>query len=127
MQPVDNFKCIVYIFDTGKIQSSFYGEVVFAKIVGGKEITHNPRKTIFSHGDLFNSNIYSDISPFMIRDELCTLGKNERYDNVLYGVLIEDIETAIAIKIDQRMKNDFPAYVGMTTIDIESTDSRKQF
>ncbi|MCL2364581.1 MAG: hypothetical protein FWC71_07965 [Defluviitaleaceae bacterium] len=127
MQSVDNFKCVVYIFDTGKIQSSFYGDVVFSKLIGGKEITHNTRKIVFSHGDLFNSNIYSDISPFMINDELCSLNKNERYDNILYGVLVEDIETKIAINIDQRMKDDFPAYIGMTTIDIKSTDLRKQF
>ena len=56
-------RMIVLVFDTGKIDDSFYGGVVFKNIVSGNEIFQNPQKTVFSHGDLFNSGIYSDISP----------------------------------------------------------------
>lgn len=41
--------------------------------------------------------------------------------------VLEDIEQHIAIEIDSRLKRTFPAYIGMTTIDIQTTDSRKQF
>lgn len=120
-------RIIVLVFDTGKIDNSFYGGVVFENMVRGKEIMLNPRKAVFSHGDLFNGGIYADIAPFTIRDDICTIKKAERYANILYGVLIEDITTNVAIKIDKRMKDEFPAYVGMTSVDIKSSDSRKQF
>ena len=124
---VSDARMIVFLFDTGKIDDSFYGKVVFGNLVLGKEILLNPGKTILSQGDLFGNGIYTDVSPFIIRDDICTIKRNEHYENVLYGVLIEDITANIAIDIDQRMKQDFPAYIGMTSINTKSSDSRKQF
>ncbi|MEG1726024.1 MAG: hypothetical protein RR313_11575 [Anaerovoracaceae bacterium] len=122
------YSMIALIFDSGKINNSFYGDAVFENIIKGKEITSNKRKIIFSIGDIFDRNVYSDISPFLIRDELCTISKEqERYEDILFAVLLEDIDKEIAINIDLRLKKEFTPYIGMTLVDRNSTDSRKQF
>lgn len=89
----------------------------------------NKYKTVFSVGDVLDRSIYVDTNPFIIRDEICTVGKynQEKYKGVIYGSLVEDIEIEIAINIDKRMTADFPAYIGMTWVDPKSTDQRKQF
>lgn len=121
--------CIIaFFFDSGKIDDCFYGDIVFKNIIDGKEIANNSYKIVFSEGDIFDRNIYDDISPFIIRDKMCTIEKNkERYADVLFAFLLEDIEVKIAIDIDTRLKSNFSAYLGMTSIDIESSDTRKQF
>ena len=42
-----------YIFDSGRIESSFYGEAVFENMLKGKELSKNPAKIIVSLGDIF--------------------------------------------------------------------------
>ena len=69
----NNPHIIVMLFDSGKINSSFYGEKTFEKFIEGEEISHNPYKVIFFVGDLFDRNIYDDITPFLINDNLCTI------------------------------------------------------
>lgn len=121
--------CIVaLLFDSGKIDNCFYGEHVFEKIISGKEVSKNGNKIVVSSGDIFSTEIYNDISPFIIRDELCSIEKeNNRYKDIIYGVLLEDISFKTAKEIDKRIKGEFSAYIGMTSIDYNSKDSRKQF
>lgn len=122
------YSMIALIFDSGKISDGFYGDTIFENIIKEKEVVSNRRKIIFSISDIFDKNIYSDISPFIIRDELCTISREqERYENILFAVLLEDIDKAIATNIDLRLKEEFTPYIGMTSIDSNSTDSRKQF
>lgn len=119
---------IALIFDSGRIDNLFYGDTVFENIISGKEVVSNRRKIVFSIGDILGWNAYSDISPFLIHNELCTISKGQkRYENVLFTVLLEDIDRKIAIDIDLRLKKEFAPYIGMTSIDRDSTDSRKQF
>lgn len=125
---VNKLNFIAFLFDSGKIEESFYGETVFSKFIEGLEISNNSHKVIFSVGDIFDRHIYSDITPFTIRNEICTIEKSEKqYENMLFAFSVEDIETQIAISIDERLKTDFSAYIGMTSIDAKSTDKRKQF
>lgn len=119
---------LAYFFDSGKVGDSFYGNVIFEQIIKGKELTCNNYKTVFSVGDVLNDDIYDDISPFVINDDLCTVNRQrERYLDCLFAVVIEDIEIEIAKKIDARLKTGCSAYIGVTSIDVESTDERKQF
>lgn len=125
---INERRMVAFFFDSGRIHESFYGEVVFNNFIEGMEIIENSYKIIFSIGDIFDNNIYDDITPFIVRDDICTIKKNKnRYIGTLFVFLLEDIETKIAISIDERLKNVFSAYLGMTSIDIKSTDRRKQF
>ncbi|MEE0680655.1 MAG: hypothetical protein ACLVML_05575 [Candidatus Gastranaerophilaceae bacterium] len=126
--PIKTNAMIAFVFDSGKISSSFYGDAVFESIIKGKEIVANSKKIVFSVGDIFDKSIYDDITPYIVRDELCTIPREqEKYEGILYAVLMEDIDEAIALNIDLRLKNEFKPYIGMTSIDIESSDARKQF
>ena len=51
----------------------------------------------------------------------------DRCRDYIFAVLIEDISVNNAIKLDKRIKEECIAYLGMTSIDIDSTDVRKQF
>ena len=119
---------VALLFDTGKIDDCFYGEYIFEKIISGKEVSKNGYKIVVSLGDILSEEIYDDISPFIIRDELCSIEKeNTRYKDRIYGVLLEDISFKTAKEIDTRIKDELPAYIGMTSIDYNSKDPRKQF
>ena len=126
---VQNRNMIAFLFDTSKIEEAFYGEVVFENFIDGMEIAGNKYKTVFSIGDIINRGICVDVNPFIIRDRICTIGKDnqEKIKGTIFVFLVEDIEEEIAIRIDQRMKSGFSAYIGMTTVDPNSTDERKQF
>lgn len=125
---IESGKIIAFIFDSGKIDDCFYGNIVFKNIFSGKEVMTNPRKIIVSLGDIMDYNVFNDITPYVIRNELCTIKKcEERYKNNLFVFLLEDIDAAIAQRIDARLHKNFNAYVGMTSVDINSTDVRKQF
>lgn len=121
---MENLCMITFLFNIKKIKDSFYGNVAFENIIKGKELLNNENKVIISDGDIFDREFYNDVSPFIIRDKLCTINKNE---NDIYAILIEDITINNAKKIDERMKKNFSAYLGMTSVDISSTDKRKQF
>lgn len=119
---------VAFLFDSGKIENSFYGEEIFEYIVKGNELSNNISKVVVSEGDIFRKEIYDDITPFIIRDDLCTVKKmDEKCRDYIYTVLIEDISVDNAKKIDKRIKEECYAYFGMTSIDINSTDIRKQF
>ena len=128
MKDSNELKIIAFFFDSSMIDDPFYGDVVFENIIKGKEITFNSSKIVFSRGDIVHKTAYDDVNPFIIKNDLCTINKsNKRFSKYIYVCMLEDIEQQIAIKIDSRLKETFPAYVGMTSIDIQSTDSRKQF
>lgn len=117
-----------FLFDSGKIGDSFYGEKVFEYIIMGNELLDNMNKVVVSIGDIFHREIYNDITPFVINDELCTINKTiEKCSNYIFAVLIEDVFVNNAKAIDKRIKEDCSAYLGMTSIDVNSTDDRKQF
>lgn len=119
---------IAYIFDSGKIESSFYGDIVFRYIFQGKEIMNNPGKVVISLGDIVDIHAYEDITPYLIRNDLCTIVRNkEGYKNNLFVFLIEDIDAEIAKHINARLHKESGAYIGMTSVDVTSTDVRKQF
>ena len=127
---MENLCMITFLFNIKKIKDSFYGNVAFENIIKGKELLNNENKVIISDGDIFDREFYNDVSPFIIRDKLCTINKNDisyKNENDIYAILIEDITINNAKKIDERMKKNFSAYLGMTSVDISSTDKRKQF
>lgn len=119
---------VALLFDTGKIDNPFYGEYIFEKIISGKEVSKNANKIVVSLGDILSKEIYDDIFPFIIKDDICSIEKEKTiYKDRIYGVLLEDISFEIAKEIDIRIKDEFPAYIGMTSIDYNSKDPRKQF
>ena len=119
---------LAFIFDSGRIEDSFYGNTVFKSVFGGKEVMNNSGKIIVSLGDIMDYRVYDDITPYLIRNELCTIKRSkERYHDNLFVFLLEDIDVDIAQDIDLRLRGEIEAYIGMTSIDIKSTDVRKQF
>lgn len=125
---IKNELCIVVLFfNTDKIDNCFYGDIAFEHLIKGKEITQNSCKVICSNGDVIDINIYDDINPFIIRDNLCTITNSKHYSGNYYSIMLEDIEIKVAMQIDNRLKKTFPAYIGMTSVNVQSTDPRKQF
>lgn len=123
-----NLCMVAFLFNSAKIESPFYGEKIFELIIKGNELSNNMFKVVVSEGDVFHEEIYNDITPFIINDELCTVEKvNTTCRDYIFVVLMEDISVNNAKKLDKRMKNECSAYLGMTSIDITSTDVRKQF
>lgn len=121
-------KVIAFFFDSNRIEDCCYGDVVFEHLIKGKEITFNSEKVICSKGDIVDRSIYDDINPFIIRDDVCTIKTDtEHYSGNIYVFVFEDIEAKIAAQIDTRLKTTFPAYIGMSSVDVQSTDPRKQF
>ncbi|MDK0866840.1 hypothetical protein P5F37_09965 [Clostridium perfringens] len=119
---------VALLFDSGKIDNCFYGEYIFEEIISGREVSKNGNKIVVSSGDILSKEIYDDIFPFIIRDELCSIKKeNTIYKDRIYAVLLEDISFKTAKEIDTRIKGECPAYIGMTSIDYNSKDARKQF
>lgn len=119
---------IAFLFDSGRIGDCFYGNTVFKSIFSGREVVNNPRKIIVSLGDIMDFRVFEDITPYLIRDELCTVRRTEeRYKDNLFVFLLEDIEADIARCIDKRLRGELEAYIGMTSVDVKSADERKQF
>ena len=135
---------VAFIFDSGNLDTAFYGKTVISLILEGKELQANQYKVIFSTGDILDNEMYTDISPYLIKDELCSIGletfvnptalkpENElSAHKILKGfpfvVVLEDIERNIVQKIDIRLHRECAAYIGVTSIDAKSTDQRKQF
>lgn len=119
---------LVFLFDSGKIGSPFYGEEIFKCLVRGCELSRNAAKVVVSVGDVLQNEVFDDITPFIIRDELCTVKTgNKKCSGNLFAVLMEDISADNAEKIDKRLKKECPGYLGMTSVDVNSADMRKQF
>jgi len=119
---------VAFFFDSGCINDSFYGDAIFHEFFKGKEIVKNSRKVVFSLGDILDRAIFDDVSPFLVRDDFCTVTMTRNTcKDYIFCYIAEDIDESIALQIDRRMKSDFPAYLGMTSIDTTSADQRKQF
>ena len=121
-----------FIFDSGKLGTSSYGDVVFRYMLKDNEIATNTTRVIISVGDILMSTRYIDIEPYVINDEWCTIDfntMNGTSDFVDYPFCwaIEDLDEDIARKIDNRLKNELNGYIGLSRIDPSLTDLRKQF
>ncbi len=129
---VDESMMIAFIFDSGKLGSSFYGEVVFKHILQGKEIVRNSRKVIVSLGDILIYKKYIDIEPYILNNNFCTIDLNslnnvQAFIDYPFCWVVEDIDKSIAAEIDKRLKKELQGYIGMTEIDPNNSNKLKQF
>ena len=121
-----------FIFDSGRLGSGLYGDVVFNAMLSGKEITKNKTQTTIYSGDISICKRFIDIEPYIVNDEFCTIDFDETYQekdfkDFPFCWVVEDLEHEIASLIDVRLKKDVKGYVGLSKIDLSSTDTRKQF
>lgn len=127
----ENGEMFAFIFDSGKFDSSFYGEIVFEEIVCGGELIKNPFKIVVSLGDLFFSQKIIDIEPYVYNDQYCTIDfqqmKNYEFSDYPYCWVIEDILPSLAVLIDKRLRNSVDAYIGLARIEINNSSRRQQF
>ena len=123
----ENPRCMVaYLFESDKFESSSYGNAAFEFLIKGGEVWDNPCKVVVSEGDIVRMDRSGDISPFIIRDNFCTISKT-RVTDLPCAFLMEDIVEESARAIDARLKKECPPYIGMTSVNPESRDERKQF
>lgn len=120
---------VAFIFDSGKLNSYNYGEVVFEHILKGREMCKNSSKIVVSLGDILSFDHVKDIEPCLIKDKYCTIDYKDRIQFVDYPFcwILEDIELEIVLKVNKRLKHELDGYIGLTRVDNESTDTRKQF
>ena len=131
---MDNFilnDSFAFIFDSGRLGSYSYGDVVFKAILKNKELyTNNTTMSVFV-GDITDFKTHPiDIEPFITNDKFCTIDFNEITDfkDWPYCWIIHNLEYEIAKKIDIRLKTELPSgYIGLSKIDFESNDQRKGF
>ena len=105
-----------FIFDSGKLGSSFYGEVVFEQMIKGRELSGNPVAITVSLGDIFTYQRYIDIEPYIFKDEYCTLDFDDllganAFKDLPFCWVVENLSSAIACAIDKRLKIDVKGYV----------------
>lgn len=137
---VTDSRCIVvFFFDSGKFNTLLYGDAAMKVILRGKELQRNQYKIIVSVGDVISQGVFSDISPYVISDELCSINRQPitesdkeiiMHTNIKdwpYAILMEDIEKEIVKKVDRRLRDECEAYIGVTSVDSKSVDQRKQF
>lgn len=127
-----NRMMVAFIFDSGRLESNSYGEVVFEHIMSGMEITKNPYKVIISLGDITISSACNDIEPYIINNDFCTVNFNaidrtKQFLNYPFCWVIEDICKSTALEIDHRLKEELRGYIGITEIDPSSETINKQF
>lgn len=123
-----NNMIFAFWFDSKKVGNMFYGEVIFEHMIQGKELAKNNSRMIVSLGDVFTGRAHIDIEPYVLKDEYCTID----FDNILFKDwpfvwVVEDINSEIAKSIDKRLKIELEAYVGLSRIDTENNNKRKQF
>ena len=121
-----------FIFDSGRLGSSFYGEVVFEQIIKGGELSKNPSTISVSLGDIPIYHRYIDIEPYVIKDEYCTLDfddllVNNSFNDFPFCWVVENLSSEIACAIDKRLKENVKGYVGLTRVDKSITLERKEF
>ena len=120
-----------FIFDSGKLGSSFYGEVVFEQMIKGGELSGNPVAITVSLGDIFTYQRYIDIEPYIFKDEYCTLDFDDllgvnAFKDIPFCWVVENLSSDIACAIDKRLKKDVKGYVGLSRVDKSSVLERKQ-
>ena len=120
-----------FIFDSGKLGSFFYGEVVFEQMIKGGELSKNPDVITVSLGDIFTYQRYIDIEPYIFKDEYCTLDFDDllganAFKDLPFCWVVENLSSDIACAIDKRLKIDVKGYVGSSRVDKSSFLERKQ-
>ena len=123
---------VAFIFDSGRLESNSYGEVVFEHIMRGMEITKNPYKTIVSLGDILVNSRYVDIEPYVLNNDFCTvdfdsLDRTMPFQDYPFCWVMEDICKDTALEIDRRLKTELHGYVGITEVDLSAESKNKQF
>lgn len=135
---------VAFIFDSGRFNTFSYGKAGIGVIIKGKELQKNQSKIIVSAGDVLDRDMCIDISPYVIFDEMCSIYwkatlnskstdqssnrlKHKSIKDFPFVVILEDVEKGIVQKIDARLHEECIAYIGVTTINTESVDQRKQF
>ncbi|MCR5586403.1 MAG: hypothetical protein K6F77_02605, partial [Lachnospiraceae bacterium] len=126
---LSNDKCMVaFIFDSYGFNTNIYGAASIDMIFKGGELKENQFKIVVSFGDIIDYNIFSDINTLIVNNKLCSINNTQtKIYYYPYVILMEDIQIHIVTKLDKRMKKECNAYLGVTSIDIESHDQRKQF
>lgn len=127
-----NPNTFVFIFDTGKLKSFFYGEVVFEHMMKGRELSANPTAITASLGDIFIKRPLIDIEPYVIKDDYCSLAFDDllggnRFEDIPYCWVVDNLSGEIARSIDRRLKGSVQGYVGLSRVDKNSTLERRQF
>lgn len=127
-----NNEIFAFIFDSGRLGSTFYGKAVFENMLRGKELSSNASKIIVSLGDIIFDQNYIDIEPFVIKDEFCTIDfdlllHKERFQDFPFCWIVENLSTDLAQTIDRRLKKSLQGYVGLSHIDPTNSLIRKQF
>ena len=122
----------VFIFDSGRLGSSFYGEVVFKCMLEGRELSRNITKITVSVGDIFINKRYIDIEPYVIKDAYCTLNfddllKNKQFKDLPFCWVVENLSSEIAYAVDARLKESLNGYAGLASVDKSSVLEKKQF
>ena len=120
-----------FIFDSRKLGSSFYGEVVFEQMIKGGELSENPVAITVALGDIFTYQRYIDIEPYIFKDEYCTLDFDDllgvnSFKDFPFCWVVENLSSDIARAIDKRLKKDVKGYVGLSRVDKSSVSERKQ-
>ena len=121
-----------FIFDSGKLESNFYREVVFEHMLSGMEVSENPFRIVVSMGDIFEDYRYVDIEPYVINNDFCTidfesLDKESPFQDYPFCWVMEDICKNTAFELDKRLKKELRGYVGVTEIDSSNQNGYKQF
>lgn len=101
-----------FIFDSGKLGSHFYGEVVFEHMLKSGELSENPVAVTVSVGDILVNQRYIDIEPYVIKDEYCTLDfdallEKNTFLDLPFCWVVENLYDEIARNVDKRLKKEF--------------------
>ena len=120
----------VFIFDSGRCDSLSYGDVIFEKMLKGKELYRNDDEMIIFLGDISFKTSLIDIEPYVINDKFCSIdfAKIQSFKDYPFCWVIHNLDYNIANSIDNRLKNEMPnAYIGLFKIDFNNNDKRKEF
>ena len=125
---IKDLNVIALMFDTSKM-GNCYGDEALKGILSCSDLKRNTTKMVLSCGDILDYSISVDITPFIIQNEICTIKRQGTEDKgVIFSYIIEDINLSIAKLLGQNLRDKMSSsYLGMTSIDVESTDERKQF
>ena len=119
---------IALMFDTSKM-GSCYGDEALKGILSCSDLKRNTTKMVLSCGDILDYSISVDITPFIIQNEICTIKRQGTEDKgVIFSYIIEGINLSIAKLLDQTLRDNMSSsYLGMTSVNVAATDTRKQF
>ena len=123
----NNQSTFAFIFDSGRIENAFYGEVIFEYMIKGGELSKNIEEVMIFLGDVLTDQGNIDIEPYVIKDEYCTLDFNKMFQDNPFCWVVENLSSEIACTIDKRLKENLTGYIGTYRVDKTNTSKRKQF